>query len=177
MDLNQEIDHFLQWLRRHGLPGFRAIADDTYADDDSYETISAQLEYLGGEMKKSVQRKDRDHFFLCKDEYLKRFEAVNKKLAIDMFENIRDNFINNEGYEELDAQYAATEMLWQQESFRFWLPVQLRLTNQETQERVFLVANERHIPPGDHYVLIEELESLKNSERDPWEYIRNRKAV
>jgi len=176
MKLKNQLRDFLRWLQKYSLKGLKGVAEDTYMEDGEYKTVSEEMTYLGEQMRKSVERGDQDHFTICKDAYRKLFEQINIKISTIEMRDITQLYMED-GYEELDAQKAALDHLWGSPKMSYWLPAKAELINPETGEKVFIVANERHIPPECLYVLTTELEDIKDSGINPWEYVRNRKAA
>jgi hypothetical protein len=169
-----QLRDYLAWLKDHALPQFRDAASDMYDLEEDYQTAEESLEYYALEMKKAVERGHSEVFDRFKAKYTKLFDHVNESIARNLYEQEVNKFLHK-GHNQIDAEKHALEILWQEPNFRYYLRAYAVLKDDNGRE-VFLVANERHIPQDNLYVLTSELESLKNSGLDPWEYVSNRRA-
>ena len=172
--LINQLREYLSWLRDHALPGFRDASADMYDTEEDYITVEESLLYSSLEMKKCVERNDQENFDRFKAKYTRLFDHVNKNIALTMFEETMDKYLEK-GHVGVDAEKYALEELWEDPKLRYYLPAQAILKHQDGRE-VFLVANERHIPQDNLYVLTSELEYLQSSGLDPWDYVTNRRA-
>lgn len=172
--LIDQLREFLQWLKDHALPGFKSQAEDCYDGTDQYNTAAETLAYYATEMKKSVEHNNQECFDRFRSKYLQLFDNVNEKIAKREYADTLDRILD-EGYSNEDARKLALDYAWQDPKMRYYLPVKAILKHQDGRE-VFLVANKRHIPQDNLYVLTTELEYLKTSGLDPWEYVSTRRA-
>lgn len=169
-----EVNNFLSWLGQKSMPGFSEFTADAYHGDD-YKTIYEELEYLGGEIKRAAHNYDVESFDLFKGEYEKLFASSNISLATNEYNNIRTELIEA-GFSDLDADKGALNKCWNNPTIAYWLPLSALLKDGKGGE-IHLVQRKEHTPQGKHYVTVSELDYLKSSGRDPWQYCYQRGAA
>jgi len=174
MPLINQLRTFLSWLKDHALPGFREQAEDSFDTEGSYEIAYDVLVEYGSDMKKCVERDDQDNFDIAKAAYIRLFNQINEVIAERMYKDALDKYLDKD-HSNADAERYALEEVWQDPRVKYYLKAHAVLKHQDGRE-VFLIANERHIPRDNHYVITTELEQLKVSGIDPWEYVTTRKA-
>ena len=172
--LINQLRSFLSWLKEHALPGFKDQAEDYFDTEGTYEIAFDVLVSLGSDMKTAVERGDQQNFNSFKDQYLRLFDKINEFIAKQMFEAARDKYLG-QNHSSLDADTYAIEEVWQNPAARYYLKAHVLIKHQDGRE-VFLIANERHIPRDNLYVITTELEHLRASSIDPWEHVATRKA-
>ena len=166
-----ECQEFLTWLKEKKMPGFMEYVTDNYFDDN-YRTYAEELEYLGGEIKRSVVRYKPSDFDLYKAEYEKLYARINVSLAKTFYHDVLDMYLERDFSNE-EAKRAALETCWDNEAVRYWLPISALLKDAKGQE-VYLVSRKEHSPKGKNFVTHSELQYLTSSGRDPWAYVQQR---
>ena len=172
MNLQKELLSFMEYLRAHALPGFKAYTTDMYSD--GYDTMSNELEYIGKEMRKSVDRNDTEHFELMKQAYEDQFVMINRQMIITKHSDLKDKHLN-EGMENLDAELLAVTDLWKEYRSLYWLPACVQMTGNNG-ETVYLTGHERNAPKGALYVTMKEVGEIKSKGIDPWKFVKSREA-
>lgn len=174
MPLITQLREFIAWLQAHALEGFRDFSEDFYDTDNTYEIASEVLAEYGSQMKRCVEYNDQINFDRARAEYLRLFDKVNEAIAKQLFADAQDKYLDK-NHENSDAERYALEEVWENPKARYYLNAHAILKHQDGRE-VFLIANERHIPQGNLYVLTTELKDITRSGLDPWEYVTTRKA-
>lgn len=174
MSLQQQLDDFKSWCRRHAAPGFMKYAEDTYYNEDDGVAYSDELYHYAEEMKDAVKLNDPEYFTEIKNRYYEVFRQGNENICRDLYDEILEDLSQDTSLTIEEAGKIAVERAWSYGHMKYWLPIYALLKDDQGKE-VCLVSRECHSPKGKYYVTISELSELKGkTAAQAWKYVRDR---
>ncbi len=171
MILPEQLQSFVGWMQTRALRGFMEYTEETYSDD--FHSVKDVLLGIAHDMKISVSNKDQDGFNRSRELYKDYFITINEELAKTHYADLLDEYLDS-GLNNKDAQTMAVSDLWKNSLYRTYLDVTVELTSPKNGEVLYLIGCHEHARGRHPYVIAEEIEMLKKSFKDPWEYVRNR---
>lgn len=174
MNLQNRLQSFLDWMHSHTVPGFREYTDETYSED--FITVTDVMNHIAAKMKTAIQTGDFDGYIRNEDQYREYFNAANEELSREHYCELWED-LANQGLDAESAQIMAVDELWKSKPYLYHLDVAVRMINKETGEYLYLVGTSEHAHSGRNpYITSSEVNQLKASFKDPWEYVRNREV-
>lgn len=169
--MKEDLNAFLEKLRRIALPGFSAYTQDTYTDD--YQIAFDVLSDLGRQLREAAHDSHAARFSAYRDRYYDLFKKYNMALAKKVFkQKVKTRY---DAGETLDsARINSAVELWEDPRFRKWLPVKIKLKENNGDRYIELVGDKSYA--SSLYVTIEELSEIKKSGVNPWDFVQRRSS-